>query len=133
MTMTLFSQYLRNIAIPFYIYKKGKGWTKYKLEAFKLFPVLLTILFMWALCAILTTIALNYPTYTSNNITYNSWSNTWLYSNITLFPNGTNITVPNPGRTDLNLPLLKDSLWFRFPYPCKKLCQLEIIDKFLLF
>ena len=130
--MTLFSQYLRDVAIPFCIYRRGKGWTKTKLEAFKLFPVLLTILFMWGLCAVLTTIALNYPTYTTtptsenitNSVTYNSWSNTWLYSRITLFTNGTinpNGTNPNPGRTDMNLPLLKESLWFRFPYPCKNI------------
>merc|ERR1712179_347717 len=85
------------------MYKKGEGFVKSKFEVFKLFPVLLTILFMWALCAILTNIALEYPTYTVGNTTYRSWSNnSWLNTR---------------ARTDTNLPLLKDSLWFRFPYP----------------
>ena len=104
--MTLFSQYLRDVAVPTLMYKKGEGFVKSKFEVFKLFPVLLTILFMWALCAILTNIALEYPTYTVGNTTYRSWSNnSWLNTK---------------ARTDTNLPLLKDSLWFRFPYPCKK-------------
>ena len=110
--MTLFSQYLRDVAIPIFVYKRGEGFAKSKLEAFKLFPVLLTILFMWSLCAILTTIALEYPTYTVGNTTYRSWSNnSWLNTK---------------ARTDTNLPLLKESLWFRFPYPCK--CSLSILQ-----
>ena len=105
MTMMLFSQYLRNVAIPVCVYRRGKGLVKSKLEVFKLFPVLLTILSMWALCAILTTAALNYPTYKIGNETFNSWSEQWLNNTKT--------------RTDTNLPLLKASAWFRFPYPCK--------------
>ena len=103
--MTVFSQYLRDVAIPVIVYRKGKGFEKSKLDVFKLFPVLLTILFMWALCAILTNIALQYPTYKIGNETFRSWSNdSWLSTK---------------ARTDSNLPLLHKSVWFRFPYPCK--------------
>ena len=51
--MTLFSQYLRNVSVPFVAYKNGK-WQSVRLHIFKLFPVLLTIIVMWAICAIIT-------------------------------------------------------------------------------
>ena len=51
--MTLFSQYLRNVSVPFVAYKNGK-WQSVRLHIFKLFPVLLTIVVMWAICAIIT-------------------------------------------------------------------------------
>ena len=42
----LFSQYLKDVPIPL---PKGK-----KVYLFRMFPVLLTILIMWMMCAILT-------------------------------------------------------------------------------
>ena len=51
--MTLFSQYLRNVSVPFVAYKNGK-WQSVRLHIFKLFPVLLTIVVMWAICAYIT-------------------------------------------------------------------------------
>ena len=51
--MTLFSQYLRNVSVPWVTYKKGKI-QRCQVDVFKLFPVLMTILFMWLLCAIIT-------------------------------------------------------------------------------
>ena len=51
--MTLFSQYLRNVPIPLPIYKDKKVQFV-KVDVFKLFPVLLTILTMWGICAIIT-------------------------------------------------------------------------------
>ena len=51
--MTLFSQYLRNVSVPFLAYKNGE-WQSVRLHIFKLFPVLLTIVVMWAICAIIT-------------------------------------------------------------------------------
>ena len=59
----LFSQYLRNVGCPFPRYRCTKdtneagtprGWTFQRLDIFILLPVLLTIVFMWTLCAILT-------------------------------------------------------------------------------
>lgn len=35
----LFSQYARNIQLPLPIYKSKKGWTSYRLQLFKMFPV----------------------------------------------------------------------------------------------
>lgn len=37
--MLLFSQYARNVKFPLPIYKSKKGWTAYKLQLFKMFPV----------------------------------------------------------------------------------------------
>ncbi|NWS28519.1 S23A2 protein, partial [Polioptila caerulea] len=35
----LFSQYARNVKFPLPIYKSNKGWTAYRLQLFKMFPV----------------------------------------------------------------------------------------------
>ena len=35
----LFSQYARNVQFPLPIYKFKKGWTVYRLQVFKMFPV----------------------------------------------------------------------------------------------
>lgn len=37
--MLLFSQYARNVHFPLPIYKAKKGWTSYRLQVFKMFPV----------------------------------------------------------------------------------------------
>ena len=52
-SMTLFSQYLRNVTLPCVSYKNGKLQVV-QADVFKLFPVLMTIVFMWVLCAIIT-------------------------------------------------------------------------------
>jgi len=51
--MTLFSQYLRNIDLPAPTIRDGRLQTV-RVGVFKLFPILLTILIVWGLCAILT-------------------------------------------------------------------------------
>nr|XP_021001893.2 solute carrier family 23 member 2 isoform X2 [Parasteatoda tepidariorum] len=52
--MILFSQCLRDVCMPYPTYNEKTGWTFGKFPLFKLFPVLLTILMSWSLCAILT-------------------------------------------------------------------------------
>ncbi|XP_053698851.1 solute carrier family 23 member 2 [Sabethes cyaneus] len=52
--MTLFSQIMTNIEIPTFKYRKGHGLQVGWFPLFKLFPVLLTIVIMWSLCAVLT-------------------------------------------------------------------------------
>lgn len=52
--MVIFSQCLKDFAIPHPKYSSKTGWTTGKFAAFKLFPVMLTILLSWTLCAILT-------------------------------------------------------------------------------
>lgn len=82
--MILFSQYLREVDLPAFKYSQGK-FVYAKLPILKLFPILLTILLMWGLCAILTV--------------------------------SEAIGSDNPARTDTKLPLVYNSVWFRFPYP----------------
>lgn len=50
----LFSQYARNVQLPFPIYKAKKGWTSYRLQLFKMFPIIMAILVSWFLCFIFT-------------------------------------------------------------------------------
>ncbi|OCT86650.1 solute carrier family 23 member 2 [Xenopus laevis] len=50
----LFSQYARNVKLPLPIYKSKKGWTAYKLQLFKMFPIITAILVSWLLCFIFT-------------------------------------------------------------------------------
>merc|ERR1719188_187611 len=52
--MVVFSQYLKNVPIPLPVYTPKGGFRVVKAPVFKLFPVLITILFMWGLCALLT-------------------------------------------------------------------------------
>jgi nucleobase transporter 1/2 len=52
--MIVFSQYMRNVGIPWMVYKNGK-FSFTSIYVFKLFPVLMTIVTMWIICAILTT------------------------------------------------------------------------------
>lgn len=52
--LTLFSQIMVNVKIPIITYRKAYGIEIKKFELFKLFPVLLTIGIMWAICAFLT-------------------------------------------------------------------------------
>ncbi|XP_023345185.1 solute carrier family 23 member 2 isoform X2 [Eurytemora carolleeae] len=82
--MVLFSQYLREVDVPGVKYSQGRlKWSK--LPLLKLFPILLTILLMWGLCAILTVTEAIGP--------------------------------ENSARTDTKLALVRNSAWFRFPYP----------------
>ena len=50
--MVLFSQYLDKAWIPIPSFSKGKRMIRFRV--FALFPVLLTILIMWAICGICT-------------------------------------------------------------------------------
>lgn len=52
--LTMYSQIMVNVSVPIVIYRKGEGLRVTWFELFKLFPVLLTIIVMWAICAILT-------------------------------------------------------------------------------
>lgn len=52
--LTIFSQCMTNVTVPTLSYKKDKGLAITWFPLFKLFPVLLTIVIMWAVCGILT-------------------------------------------------------------------------------
>ncbi|XP_075457736.1 solute carrier family 23 member 1 isoform X2 [Ascaphus truei] len=88
----LFAQYLRNITFIFPGYKWGKGFTTYKIQIFKMFPIIMAIMVVWLLCYILTLTGV----FPADNKTYG-------YS----------------ARTDARGVILSSSPWFRFPYPCQ--------------
>ncbi|KAJ8313819.1 hypothetical protein KUTeg_008380 [Tegillarca granosa] len=87
--IALFSQYLRNISVPMCRYEIGKGCGVYRLQIFKLFPILLAMVLSWLICAILT-VAGAFPD-----------DKSWGYE----------------ARTDIKTDVIRDALWFRFPYP----------------
>ncbi|XP_073413118.1 solute carrier family 23 member 1-like [Dendrobates tinctorius] len=87
--IVLFSQYLRQIEVPFISYSKGK-WKISKYPVFKLFPVLLGMCLSWLICYILT-----------------------LFN---VFPrNPTDYGFA--ARTDINIDAIFNSPWFHIPYP----------------
>ncbi|XP_070564739.1 solute carrier family 23 member 1-like [Ptychodera flava] len=85
-----FSQYLKNINIPCLGWSKEKGCSAVWYPIFKLFSVILAILLSWLLSYILT---------------------------ITDAIPDDDSSYGYPGRTDTKGNILKDSDWFRFPYP----------------
>lgn len=52
--LTLFSQVMRNVPVPYVMWRKGHGLAVQWCDLFRLFPVLLTIAIMWTLCVVLT-------------------------------------------------------------------------------
>uniref|UniRef100_H0VX52 Solute carrier family 23 member 2 n=1 Tax=Cavia porcellus TaxID=10141 RepID=H0VX52_CAVPO len=88
--IVLFSQYLKNVAVPVPVYE---GWKKYrtaKFYVFQVFPVLLALCLSWLLCFVLTItdVLPSAPT--------------------------------DPGylaRTDSRGSVLSQAPWFRIPYP----------------
>ncbi|KAI5652160.1 permease family domain-containing protein [Phthorimaea operculella] len=52
--LTIFSQCMTNVSVPTLAFRRGQGCVVSWFPLFKLFPVLLTIMIMWAICGILT-------------------------------------------------------------------------------
>ncbi|XP_006866196.1 PREDICTED: solute carrier family 23 member 1 isoform X2 [Chrysochloris asiatica] len=50
----LFSQYLRNLTFLVPVYRWGKGLSLFRIQIFKMFPIVLAIMTVWLLCYILT-------------------------------------------------------------------------------
>ncbi|XP_016278844.1 solute carrier family 23 member 1 [Monodelphis domestica] len=90
--IVLFSQYLRNVTFRLPGYKWGKGFTLFRIQIFKMFPIVLAIMTVWLLCYILT-----------------------LTDLLPADPN----TYGFRARTDARGEIMSISPWFRFPYPCQ--------------
>ncbi|XP_070209969.1 solute carrier family 23 member 1-like isoform X1 [Littorina saxatilis] len=88
--VAIFSQYMRDVSIPFCEYRQGSGWARSSLRLFALFPVLLAIGVAWLLCYILTAADV-----------FPSTSEEWGYL----------------ARTDVQSDVISKAPWFRFPYP----------------
>ncbi|XP_069774091.1 solute carrier family 23 member 2-like isoform X2 [Narcine bancroftii] len=87
-----FSQYARNVKLPLPIYQYKKGWTAYKLQLFKMFPIILAILVSWLLCFIFTVTDVFPP----DSGQYGYYA-----------------------RTDARKGVLSVAPWFKVPYPCQ--------------
>ncbi|KAM7121236.1 solute carrier family 23 member 1-like isoform 3-T3 [Molossus nigricans] len=85
----LFSQYLKNVAVPVPTYGRGKCHTS-KFYLFQVFPVLLALCLAWFLCFVLT-------------VTDTLPSAPTAYGYL--------------ARTDTRVHVLNQAPWFRFPYP----------------
>ncbi|XP_008113629.1 solute carrier family 23 member 1 [Anolis carolinensis] len=88
----LFAQYLRNVSFLLPGYKCGKGCTVFRIQIFKMFPIILAILVVWLLCYILTV--------------------------TDVFPRDAN-AYGFKARTDARGEIISIAPWFRFPYPCQ--------------
>uniref|UniRef100_A0A8D0D4B2 Solute carrier family 23 member 2 n=1 Tax=Sander lucioperca TaxID=283035 RepID=A0A8D0D4B2_SANLU len=86
----LFSQYARNVHFPLPVYKAKKGWTSYRLQIFKMFPIIMAILVSWLLCFIFTV--------------------------TDVFPPEVN-KYGYYARTDARQGILAAAPWFKIPYP----------------
>uniref|UniRef100_A0A671U638 Solute carrier family 23 member 2 n=1 Tax=Sparus aurata TaxID=8175 RepID=A0A671U638_SPAAU len=86
----LFSQYARNVHFPLPVYKAKKGWTLYRLQVFKMFPIIMAILVSWLLCLIFTV--------------------------TDVFPPEVN-KYGFYARTDARQGILAAAPWFKIPYP----------------
>ncbi|XP_053321184.1 solute carrier family 23 member 2 [Spea bombifrons] len=86
----LFSQYARNVKLPLPIYKSKKGWTAYKFQLFKMFPIIMAIIVSWLLCFIFTVTDVFPPDSTK----YGFYA-----------------------RTDARHGVLTVAPWFKVPYP----------------
>ncbi|KAM4677125.1 solute carrier family 23 member 2 isoform 1-T2 [Discoglossus pictus] len=86
----LFSQYARNVKLPLPIYKSKKGWTAYKFQLFKMFPIIMAILVSWLLCFIFTVTDVFPP----DSSKYGFYA-----------------------RTDARQGVLTVAPWFKVPYP----------------
>ncbi|XP_054850265.1 solute carrier family 23 member 1 isoform X2 [Eublepharis macularius] len=90
--IVLFAQYLRKVSFLLPGYKCGQGCVVFRVQIFKMFPIILAILMVWLLCYILTV--------------------------TNVFPRDPN-AYGYKARTDSRGEIMSIAPWFRFPYPCQ--------------
>ncbi|XP_067422907.1 solute carrier family 23 member 1 isoform X1 [Emydura macquarii macquarii] len=90
--IVLFAQYLRNVTFRLPGYKWGQGCTVFRLQIFKMFPIILAIMVVWMLCYILTL--------------------------TDVFPRDAE-AYGYKARTDARGEIMSIAPWFRLPYPCQ--------------
>ncbi|MEJ1286383.1 hypothetical protein NN561_017391 [Cricetulus griseus] len=90
--IVLFSQYLRNLTFLLPVYRWGKGLTLFRIQIFKMFPIVLAIMTVWLLCYVLTLTDV-------------------LPSDPTAYG--------FQARTDARGDIMASSPWIRIPYPCQ--------------
>nr|XP_045363913.1 solute carrier family 23 member 1 isoform X2 [Camelus bactrianus] len=90
--IVLFSQYLRNLTFLLPVYRWGKGLTLFRIQIFKMFPIVMAIMTVWLLCYVLTLTDV-------------------LPSDPTAYG--------FQARTDARGDIMAIAPWIRIPYPCQ--------------
>ncbi|NXD10874.1 S23A1 protein, partial [Nothocercus nigrocapillus] len=90
--IVLFAQYLRNITLRLPGYRWGRGFVLFRVQIFKMFPIILAIMVAWLLCYLLT--------------------------RADVFPSQPS-AFGYKARTDARGEILSVAPWFRVPYPCQ--------------
>ncbi|XP_036168399.1 solute carrier family 23 member 1 isoform X3 [Myotis myotis] len=90
--IVLFSQYLRNLTFLLPVYRWGKGLSLFRIQIFKMFPIVLAIMTVWLLCYILT-----------------------LTDVLPTDPTAYGFQA----RTDARGDIMAIAPWIRIPYPCQ--------------
>ncbi|XP_010224796.1 PREDICTED: solute carrier family 23 member 1 [Tinamus guttatus] len=90
--IVLFAQYLRNITLRLPGYRWGRGFVLFRVQIFKMFPIILAIMVVWLLCYLLT--------------------------RADVFPSQAD-AYGYKARTDARGEILSVAPWFRVPYPCE--------------
>ncbi|XP_076206325.1 solute carrier family 23 member 1 isoform X1 [Aptenodytes patagonicus] len=88
----LFAQYLRHVAVCLPGYRRGSGFVLFRVQIFKMFPIILAIMVVWLLCYVLTRTGV-----------FPSQPEAYGYK----------------ARTDARGEILSVAPWFRVPYPCQ--------------
>ncbi|KGL85379.1 Solute carrier family 23 member 1, partial [Tinamus guttatus] len=88
--IVLFAQYLRNITLRLPGYRWGRGFVLFRVQIFKMFPIILAIMVVWLLCYLLT--------------------------RADVFPSQAD-AYGYKARTDARGEILSVAPWFRVPYP----------------
>ncbi|NXA51758.1 S23A1 protein, partial [Nothocercus julius] len=90
--IVLFAQYLRNITLRLPGYRWGRGFVLFRVQIFKMFPIILAIMVVWLLC--------------------------YLMTRADVFPSQPS-AYGYKARTDARGEILSVAPWFRVPYPCE--------------
>ncbi|NXA39743.1 S23A1 protein, partial [Eudromia elegans] len=90
--IVLFAQYLRNVTLRLPGYRWGRGFVLFRVQIFKMFPIILAIMVVWLLCYLLT--------------------------RADIFPRQPD-AYGYKARTDARGEILSVAPWFRVPYPCQ--------------
>ncbi|KAK1210917.1 S23A1 protein, partial [Pygoscelis papua] len=88
----LFAQYLRHVTVCLPGYRRGSGFVLFRVQIFKMFPIILAIMVVWLLCYVLTRTGV-----------FPSQPEAYGYK----------------ARTDARGEILSVAPWFRVPYPCE--------------
>ncbi|XP_068188265.1 solute carrier family 23 member 1 [Antennarius striatus] len=90
--IVLFGQCLKETSLPVPVYKRKKGLATTRVQIFKMFPIILSIMLVWLVC--------------------------YVFTLTNLLPTDPD-RYGHKARTDARGDIIKSAPWFRVPYPCQ--------------